>query len=82
MKHNEHRQHTTHGIRDSRRQVGVPNAPQRQAIQKTIDRLEVSMPELPEAEAETDDDGWLFESDREDFEQLAVYKVRKNGAQK
>ena len=51
----------------------------RQAIQKTIERIQVSLPELPDAEVEPDDDDWLFDSSREYFVQLAAYKARKNG---
>ncbi len=51
----------------------------RQAIQGELDELEVDLPELPEPQADPQEDGWLFDSHRDYFEQLVVYKARKGG---
>jgi len=51
----------------------------RQAIQLEIDNMYPELPKLPEPETEPNDDGWLFDSNRNYSEQLDVYKKKRNG---
>ncbi len=51
----------------------------RQAIQTKLDSLIVEIPALPEAKIEPEKDDWLFDSSRDYFTQLAVYKDKKQG---
>lgn len=54
----------------------------RQAIIDARNDLLVYLPDRPEPELdEPDESGWLFHSDREYFDQLAVYKMRQSGAE-
>lgn len=54
----------------------------RQAIIDARDALKVELPDRPEAELdEPDENDWLFHSEREYFDQLAVYKAHQNGAE-
>jgi hypothetical protein len=45
-----------------------------QAIQEKLDALDPNIPPLPEPEADPDDEGWLFDSQRNYLEQLDYYK--------
>jgi hypothetical protein len=47
----------------------------RQGTQEALDTLDPELPELPEPETQPEDDGWLFDADRDYFEQLASYKA-------
>jgi hypothetical protein len=40
--------------------------------------MEVALPELPEPDVEPDEDGWLFDSNRDYLEQLACYQAHQN----
>jgi len=44
------------------------------AAQEKLEDLEPDLPELPEGEADPDDEGWLFDSRRSYMEQLDFYK--------
>ncbi len=41
--------------------------------------MEGALPELPQPDVEPDEDGWLFDSNRDDLEQLACYQAHQNG---
>jgi len=47
-----------------------------QAIREKLATLNPNLPPLPEGEADPDDEGWLFDSRRDYFEQLRHYKAR------
>jgi hypothetical protein len=47
-----------------------------QAIREKLATLDPNLPSLPEGEADPDDEGWLFDSRRDYFEQLRHYKAR------
>src|SRR5215208_1859324 len=47
-----------------------------QAIREKLATLDPNLPPLPEGEADPDDEGWLFDSRRDYFEQLRHYKAR------
>lgn len=52
------------------------------AIINARDALAVELPDRPEAELDDpDESGWLFHSDRDYFDQLAVYKARRGKAE-
>jgi hypothetical protein len=50
----------------------------RQAIRREVDTLDVVLSELPEPTGEPEKTSWLFDSNRDYFEQLAVYQARKH----
>lgn len=50
------------------------------ALKKAIEDLDVDLPELPEGEAEGEDEmDWLFDSSRDYLEQIKAYKAYKKG---
>jgi hypothetical protein len=49
---------------------------QQQAIREKLGAIEPDLPELPEPEAEPEDEDWLFDSRRDYLEQLDYYKDR------
>jgi len=49
----------------------------RQAIQKKLEEYRPVLPDLPKPKIEPTENGWLFDSARDYFEQLTVYKNRK-----
>jgi hypothetical protein len=51
----------------------------RQAIEEAIADMRPELPELPEPDVKPDEEGWLFDSTRDYFEQLAFYKARRSG---
>lgn len=51
----------------------------RQGVQDELDSIDVCLPDPPTPEVSMDETDWLFDSSRDYFEQLAVYKARKNG---
>lgn len=52
----------------------------RQAIQELVDDFEPELPGLPEPKTpDQDEAAWLFDSEREYFDQLVAYKVRQAG---
>jgi hypothetical protein len=51
----------------------------RLAIQNELNSIAVNFPGLPQPQAQPSEDGWLFDSRRDYFEQLAVYKARRSG---
>jgi transcriptional regulator with XRE-family HTH domain len=54
----------------------------REAVEAEAKAFDVDLPERPEPELdEPDEDDWLFASERDYLEQLAVYKTRKAGGQ-
>jgi hypothetical protein len=46
--------------------------------QGALDTLDPELPELPEPETYAEDEGWLFDADRDYFEQLAFYKSHQS----
>jgi hypothetical protein len=54
-----------------------------QAVEETMAALEPDLPDLPESELEyeSDPEDWLYSSERDYLEQLAVYNDRKGKAQ-
>ena len=51
----------------------------RQAVQKKLNEYRPNLPDLPEPETKPTEDGWLYDSSRDYFDQLANYKKRKQG---
>jgi hypothetical protein len=53
----------------------------RQAVQGELSNMEaeLELPILPEGDASVERDGWLYDSERPYFDQLATYKQHQNG---